>query len=162
MKVLGIDPGLDGGVALWDGETLVAFEIPTLKARSRGREMDLAMIADTLDLLCPDIDHAFIERVSSRPNEGSASSFKFGVVTGELRGLLTGRRIPITRPTPSQWKSKMGVGASKDASMAMASELFPSHVALFYGPQGGKRDGVAEAALIAWYGRHRLTTRKED
>ena len=156
MKIMGIDPGLKGGVALWDGRNLVAFEVPSLKAKSRGMELDLAMLADLLDVLCPDVDHAFIERVSSRPQEGSASAFKFGDVSGALRGLLVGRRIPITRTTPSKWKREMGLGAAKDAAMARASELFPAYVTQFYGPQGGKKDGVAEAALIAWYGYQTL------
>jgi hypothetical protein len=33
-----------------------------------------------------------------------------------------------------------------------ASELFPDHAYMFYGPRGGLIDGNAEAALIAYYG----------
>jgi crossover junction endodeoxyribonuclease RuvC len=51
------------------------------------------------------------------------------------------------------WKKALkikGTGAEgKNASRVAASQLFPEHAELF---SRVKDDGVAEAALIAWYG----------
>ena len=54
---------------------------------------------------------------------------------------------------PAAWKKSMQVGSDKKQVCARASELFPDNTDLFYGSKGGPKDGVAEAALLALYGR---------
>ena len=158
MIVLGIDPGLSGALASWNGETLITLEVPTFKAASRGKEVDWATLAFNVDLMFPEVDHAFIERVSSRPKEGVASAFKFGYVCGGLRGLIVARGVPLTLVTPLTWKRAMGLGtAGKDAAVARATQLFPIEAGSFRGPKGGIKDGVAEAALIAYYGHSAMS-----
>ena len=158
MIVLGIDPGLSGALASWDGTDLFTYEIPTAKSSGRGREViwsELNMEWDTCFFWA---DHVFLERVMSRPGEGVSSAFKFGLVFGGLRGMIAAKLIPCTLVTPSTWMKEMGVGrSSKEASIIRATELFPSNAAEFRGPKGGKKDGVAEAALIARYGFDKLT-----
>ena len=106
-------------------------------------------------------EHVFLERVHSRPGEGVSSAFKFGCVFGGLRAMIAAKVIPLTLVTPTVWMKEMGVGrGSKEASVLRATELFPSHASAFRGPKGGKKDGVAEAALIARYGYDRLTKEK--
>ncbi len=40
MRILGIDPGLSGALAFWDGGALEVYDVPAVKARTRGREVD--------------------------------------------------------------------------------------------------------------------------
>lgn len=156
MRVMGIDPGLNGAVACWDGTTLVSFQMPTVKAASRGREVDWATVRRLMDMLIMPAEHAFLERVSSRPGEGVASAFKFGGCYEGLRAMTSFFAVPTTRVTPAQWKRAMRVSKEKEAAVARANELFPGASDMFRGPRGGILDGVAEAALIAWYGRNEL------
>lgn len=158
MNVLGIDPGLSGAMAMWDGTTLTLLEIPTAKSTGRGREVVWSELNAKWDDLFFWADHVFLERVMSRPGEGVSSAFKFGLVFGGLRGMIAAKLIPSTLVTPSVWMKAMGVGrGSKEASVIRATELFPAHAEAFRGPRGGLKDGVAEAALIARYGYDKLT-----
>ncbi len=158
MNVLGIDPGLSGALAMWDGHALTTLEIPTAKSTGRGREVlwgDLnRQWAETFFWA----EHVFLERVMSRPGEGISSAFKFGLVFGGLRGMIATKLLPLTLVTPAVWMKAMSVGrGSKEASIIRATELFPENAKEFRGPKGGKKDGVAEAALIALYGYRKLT-----
>ena len=158
MRVLGIDPGLSGALAQWDGEELILYAIPSFKSSGRGREVDWSALNDAWnrDFICA--DHGFLERVNVRPGEGRSSAFKFGLVYGGLRAMLAAKMTPATLVTPGVWMKAMGVGrGSKEASVIRASELFPANASEFRGPKGGLRDGVAEAALIARYGYDKLT-----
>ena len=154
--VLGIDPGLSGALASWDGEELVLYEIPTVKAQGRGREVDWSVLYQEWQVNFWNCDHVFLERVMSRPGEGVSSAFKFGFVTGGLRGIIAAMELPVTLVTPNVWKKHYGIQASKTGAVRRASELFPTYAQQFRGPKGGLKDGAAEAALIALYGYHKL------
>ena len=159
MNVLGIDPGLSGALAMYNECGLQdIYEIPTAKSTGRGREVLWSKLNQEWDDRFLLAEHVFLERVMSRPGEGVSSAFKFGLVFGGLRGMIAAKLIPITLVTPSVWMKEMEVGrGSKEASVIRAEQLFPSHASQFRGPKGGKRDGAAEASLIAKYGFDKLT-----
>jgi crossover junction endodeoxyribonuclease RuvC len=159
MEVVGVDPGLSGAVASWNGTQLCTVEVPSFKAAARGLEVDWASLYFDVDIQFSTADHVFIERVGSMPGQGVASTFKFGYVAGGFRGMFTAMGRPITLVTPQKWKKALSVGASKDSSVARATQLFPSYAPIFRGPRGGLKDGVAEAALIAYYGFMELDRR---
>lgn len=154
--VLGIDPGLSGALASWDGEELTLYEIPTVKSSGRGREVVWGELYQEWQAHFWSCDHVFLERVMSRPGEGVSSAFKFGLVFGGLRGIIAAMGIPLTLVTPGVWKKHYGIQASKSGAVRRASELFPAYARNFRGPKGGLKDGVAEAALIALYGYNKL------
>jgi hypothetical protein len=135
MKVVGIDPGLSGGLASWDGSILDWWDVVEMWA-----------------IHYWDADKVFIEQVSSRPGQGVASTFKFGVVYGGMIGIAYSHTEEVYTVTPRTWKKHYGLDASKEDAVKLAAELFPSHANTFYGPRGGLKDGIAEAALIAKYG----------
>ena len=152
---IGIDPGLTGAVAQWDGEYLTLLEIPTFKSKGRGREVDWTeLVMSWEQKITPSA--AFLEQVSTRPGEGRSSAFKFGSIYGGLRGILAAKHLPTTLVTPRTWKKWHGIGADKEESMDLAITLFPQYEDRFYGPRGGMKDGVAEAALIAYYGLEKI------
>ena len=151
--IVGIDPGLDGGIAAYDGEELMTMEIPVFKSQhGRGRELNMsALIAHWEEMLPPHMTHLFLERVGTMPRQGSSSAFKFGFVCGALRMLAAAKGIPVTYVTPQVWKGSLKIPRDKDVARARATELFPKYSGLF---ERKKDDGVAEAALIAYYGFH--------
>jgi crossover junction endodeoxyribonuclease RuvC len=156
MNIVGIDPGLSGAIAQWDGESLTLLEIPTFKSTGRGREVDWSTLNQQWDDNFFWADHVFLERVGTRPGEGISSAFKFGLVFGGLRGMIAAKLVPLTLVTPTTWKKSYGLRASKEAAVIRASELFPSSATAFRGPRGGIKDGVAEAALISRFGYDKL------
>ena len=157
MNILGIDPGLSGALAMYGEDGLKTMvEIPTMKAQGRGREVDWPYLNTLWDDNFFWADHVFLERVMSRPGEGVSSAFKFGLVFGGLRGMIATKLLPITLVTPTVWKKHYGITASKEGAVRRATELFPEFASQFRGPKGGLKDGLAEAALIAYYGYERL------
>lgn len=160
MKVLGIDPGLSGGLALLDDAgNLVTLEIPSMKSSGRGRQLNWQLLVDSFDVLgLHEADHCFLEQVNTRPNEARSAAFKFGTVYGGLIGIIAADRIPLTLVTPAKWKKKLSVTAEKDSSRARACQIFPNNASSF---ARKKDDGVAEAALIAHYGLMELRGRHD-
>ncbi len=158
MFILGIDPGLKGALAMWDGQQhLDLLDMPIGKSTGRGNEVLWPALNDYWDGLFIWADHVFLERVHSMPREGVSSAFKFGTVFGGLRAMAAAKRLPLTLVTPNQWMKEIGVGkGSKEASIIRATELFPKYAKSFRGPKGGKKDGVAEASLISLYGHRKL------
>jgi crossover junction endodeoxyribonuclease RuvC len=147
--IIGFDPGLDGAGALNADGVLSIIDMPTLRPGKR-RVVDEIELARLIGAMGP-IDHAFVELVGIRPGEGAVGAFAFGLGYGVLRGILRAHFIPITFVTPTRWKRAVGIpaGAGKDASRAMAKEMFQHDAGLF---ARVKDDGRAEAALIALYG----------
>ena len=118
------------------------------------REIDEVELARLIDSAGP-IHTAYLEQVGTRPGEGAVGAFSFGKGVGLLRGILRAHFIPVVDVTPQRWQRAMGIkaGAGKDASRAMAKELFQRDAGLF---ARVKDDGRSDAALIAEYGRRQL------
>ena len=137
MIFLGIDPGRSGAiVALFP-----SGEIQFVKNDSTEQE-----VSDWLADISSDELRAVIEQVHSMPKQGVASSFKFGMSYGFLRGLLTAHKIPFESVTPSKWQGALGCrsGGKKNVTKQKAGELFP-HVRWTH--------ATADAVLLAEYAR---------
>ena len=156
MIVLGIDPGLNGALATWDGQRLELMEVPKMKASGRGHEVNWSLLYHQWGTRFWAVDHCFLENVHSMPKEGVSSAFKFGLVVGGFRGIIASFGLPLTLVTPNVWKKSYGIQASKSGAVRVASQLFPENAPEFVGPRGGIKDGPAEAALIARYGYDKL------
>ena len=153
MKVGGLDPGLNGAVASWDGELLAVFDIPKIKSKGRGEEVSEVELADIMQLMFADCDHFYIEKVASMPKQGVASTFKFGYSAGIPRGMIAMNGTPITMVTPSVWKTSMDLGTDKEYARTKALQTFPSFSDFFKRKKDHNR---AEAALLALYGYEQL------
>ncbi len=154
MRILGIDAGLNGALALLASGQLDVFDVPTVKARARGREVDWSEVARWIDA-AGHIDHAIIESAAAMPRQGVASMFKFGFVCGGLRGLVAAHFIPVTYVSARKWKGALSVPRAKDGARARASELLPLYSHLWLRV---KDDGRAEASMIALYGERLLSS----
>ena len=156
MNVIGIDPGLTGAVAQWDGSELIVLPIPTI-FMGKKRFVDWGKLYNTLWFSWPanieEVDEVFLEQVSTRPGEGRVSAFNFGQTFGGLKVLVVCMiDRPATLVTPRTWKKYFGLSADKREAVELAAKLWPDHKDKFYGPRGGLKDGTAEAALISRYG----------
>ena len=153
MKILGIDPGVRGGLAVIDvvddtsPQLVDAIDIPLTGVKAKER-IDALAVAAWIHGHQP--QHAYIERGQAMPRQGASSGFKYGRAVGSLEAVVVLCKIPMTIVEPSVWKRLHGLrGGHKELSRQRALELFPSAHSLL----ARKRDhGRAEAALIALYG----------
>ena len=160
MIYIGIDPGLDGAVAIMCGEDIDFFDIPTLEIKSgkkKKREYNIALMVDIIrntvvqfeDLhLNGMVKQVALEKVHSMPGQGVASMFSMGKGFGIWLGIIATLKYPLTLVTPQAWKKAMmdGMGKEKDASRLRAIQLFPQVADQL----SRKKDhGRADALLIA-------------
>lgn len=155
---VGIDPGLDGGVAVLsgDGSRLVVFVTPTLAAGKNGRPtFDVRGMRGLLANTPLDGGMVAIEAVHAMPKQGVTSSFTFGYGCGLWAGLLTGLNIPFQAVIPQAWKRSILAGTKRDkqAAIELVARRFPD-VSLMATPRSRKpHDGLADAACLALYAR---------
>lgn len=160
MRILGIDPGHTGALALLEMRVsrsepeMEFFDMPTARAYAGRPQVVEGVLADAIRRMHP--EHAIVERVHSMPKQGVASVFSFGLAYGAVRGVLAGLSVPFTAIEPQKWRKLVGmsVGADKDAARARASELFPEFAYHF---AFRNRSGRADAALMALAGFRTLS-----
>jgi crossover junction endodeoxyribonuclease RuvC len=148
---LGIDPGLQGAVAILDaaGALVALHDVPTLTlVTSRGtrHEYDLPGMAA---LLAPygQNAHVLIEEAQAMPGQGVRSMFMIGLGFGAWLGMLGAFGLAHTRVRPAVWKRRLGLPGDKEAARLRAIQLFPA------ADLRRKHDhGRAEALLLAYWG----------
>ena len=152
-RILGIDPGVRGGLALVeinDGaapQLLEAIDIPVTGVSAKERVDVLAIRAW---VMAHQPQHAYIERAQALPKQGASSGFKYGRATGAIDAAIACCEIPITIVEPAVWKKFHHLrGGDKEGARQRALQLFPSAHALLARKRDHQR---AEAALIALYG----------
>ena len=144
--ILGVDPGMTGAIA-WltdQGELIEVMDMPTLDNRVDGRSL-----AEKIRFMATQEGdgylYAVVEKVHSMPQQGVASTFKFGVAYGVALGVLDALGIPIKDVRPAKWKKDLGIGSDKEAGRLMAIDMWPTSKFVF---KRKKDHGRAEAALI--------------
>jgi crossover junction endodeoxyribonuclease RuvC len=148
-RIIGIDPGAAGAIALFvDGALSRIVDTPTTHTAKGRPRVDAASLAAAIKAMLP-LDHAIIEQVAARPHQGVASMFAFGMALGVVLGVTGALAVPMTSVTPAEWKTSLRVPRDKHGARARASQLLPQSASLW--PRA-KDDGRAEAALIGlWY-----------
>lgn len=154
---IGIDVGLDGGLAMQfpNGRCAVA-RTPTLERVVSGKKRRTYDIVSLIGGLKEPVRQygtaqtiAVLEQVHSHPGQSVTSQFSLGYGRGVYEALLTALEIPFELVSPNLWKKEMvGVGQDKGASILKAQQLFPG-VAI------GRSHGMAEALLLAEWIRRR-------
>lgn len=159
MIYLGIDPGLDGGIAfLEDGGKIAVAKTPTIG----GKEYDIQGMKTLLVRVSKSQSIATIENQISMPGQGLTSTLQTGKGFGIWLGLLAGLNIPYQVISARQWQVKLftGVKASldtKDKSEIVAKRLFPTTDFRKSERAFVANDGLTDAACIAEYGRRTNT-----
>lgn len=155
--IIGIDPGLSGGLAVVDGALLLAVSpMPTkpMPTNNKKQMVDPDGIARVLKdwFILFNAQQGCIEQVSARPNQGVTSMFNFGMSYGIILGAFASADMNLSSVTSHRWKKDLGLTSNKDQSREMALQLWPDFDDSF---KRKKDDGIAEAALIGlWYDSH--------
>lgn len=141
MKIIGIDPGKAGAIAVLDGDKLVeVVKMPPTPM-------------DVLTFLKSHSDGiAYLEELGGMPHMGGTSMFKLGRGYGHLEMALLAAGIRTIKVRPQKWEKDYSLGtkgkaggytAWKRVLKAKAQELFPNVKVTLVN---------SDALLIAWYG----------
>lgn len=145
----GIDPGQRGGIArIRDGvaERCLVQYMPN---------SPLLIVAALENIV---IDLVVLEKAQSMPKQGIVGAFNYGVHYGTLIGILSVMGIPFVEVRPNVWKKEMLQGvrdkSDKKQVITFCKRLFPD-VNLIPPNCRVEKDGLAEALLLAEYGRRK-------
>jgi crossover junction endodeoxyribonuclease RuvC len=152
MTFIGIDPGKSGGIAIIreDGSVSVAsFD-----------EYEYRTLISCLDS-SPSNTVVVVESVHAFSGQGVSSCFNFGKNFGWILGLLFAYDLSPKLVQPQKWKAHYGLifgkevtkDKKKSASILKAREIFPDVSLRKTSRCKTDNDGMAEALLMAEYGR---------
>jgi hypothetical protein len=140
--ILGIDPGITGGIAaLYPDGRVEAHDIPTVDG-----SVDVDALVRRVREHAPRL--AIIEKAQAMPRQGVVSVFKYGTAFGALCAVTAICEIPMHLVSPAKWKRYFALDSDKEKSRALAIRLWPG-CGLF---ERKKDHGRSEAALLARYG----------
>ena len=155
MRIIGIDPGLSGGIAILDD--LKIFDIYDMPIMSEGKknknQLNSAQLVNIIkkNIITNGDTFLIVEQVSAMPGQGVTSMFNFGQTFGSIKGICAALNLPIFFVRPAKWKKHFDlINSSKDASRTKVIEMYPS-----ISPRLSIKKDVnkADAILIARYFR---------
>lgn len=161
--LIGIDPGLDGAVAVlaWAPPVLgltLAVVMP-ITGTEKGREVNVMDLRHLLQGFRGDSGNTIVvmESVHAMPGQGVSSSFKFGKTLGQIDATVKCCRLPLIYVTPVAWKKKVLAGmnwkGNKAASIQYCLNRHPGRQLKRTEKCKGPHDGICDAICIAEYGR---------
>ena len=153
MKIIGIDPGLSGAIAILENnKVLNIFDIPVMsEGKKNKRQLNSALLVNLLkeNITNEEEIAVVVEQVNAMPGQGVTSMFNFGQTFGAIKGISASLNLQIYFVRPSKWKKHFDLlNSSKDASRTKAIEMYPT-----FADQLSKKKDVnkSDAILIARY-----------
>jgi len=131
MKIIGIDPGLSGAIAILENNKVEKiFDIPVMpEGKKNKRQLNSAQLVKLLkDNVSNKEEVAIVvEHVTAMPGQGVTSMFNFGQTFGAIKGICAALGLPIFFVRPAKWKKHFDlINSSKDSSRTKAIEMYPS------------------------------------
>ena len=131
MKIIGIDPGLNGAIAVMENNKVKEiFDVPVMpEGKKNKRQLNSAQLVKLLKDIVPKDEEVavIVENVSAMPGQGVTSMFNFGQTFGAIKGICAALGLPIFFVRPAKWKKHFDlINSSKDASRTKAIEMYPS------------------------------------
>lgn len=124
-KIIAIDPGAQGGIAIFSVDNDRLIEVVKMPDTPQ----------DLLDLISKYQINSkcYLEKVGGLPGMGGSSMFNFGKGFGHLEMALLCRKIPTTEVTPQKWQKALQLGTKghkstsqwKNKLKAKAQQLYP-------------------------------------
>ena len=105
MKIIGIDPGLSGAIAvLENNKVLNIFDTPVMsEGKKNKRQLNSALLVNFLkeNINKEEEVAVVVEQVNAMPGQGVTSMFNFGQTFGAIKGVCAALQLPIffVRPT---------------------------------------------------------------
>ena len=131
MRIIGIDPGLSGAIAVLDNnKVLKIYDMPVMaEGKKNKRQLNSAQLVNIIkeNIKNHDEINVVVEQVNAMPGQGVTSMFNFGQTFGAIKGVCAALNLPIFFIRPSKWKKYFElINSSKDSSRTKAIEMYPS------------------------------------
>ena len=153
MKILGIDPGLSGAIAILEKKKVLnLFDMPVMaEGKKNKKQLNSAQLVNIIreNSIGDEEIAVVVEQVNAMPGQGVTSMFNFGQTFGAIKGVCAALHLPIFFVRPSKWKKYFElINSSKDSSRTKVIEMYPS-----LSSQLAKKKDVnkSDAILIARY-----------
>lgn len=157
MIYIGIDPGKNGGIACVSDNS---------KNDAEAYPYSDDVLINNLGFVCiqgwKDDVICYLEQVHAMPKQGVSSTFNFGMNFGFIQGVLKAYGIPYELVTPQKWKKEFSCTSDKNTSIEVCKRLFPGVNLKATDRCKKDHDGMAEALLIAEYGRRHYNGRESN
>ena len=151
MKIIGIDPGLSGAIAVMhDKKVINMYDMPVMaEGKKNKRQLNSSQLVNIIKENIHEDEETIVvvEQVNAMPGQGVTSMFNFGQTFGAIKGVCAALKLPIFFVRPSKWKKHFElINSSKDASRTKVIEMYPT----LSGQLAKKRDvNKSDAILIA-------------
>ena len=131
MRIIGIDPGLSGAIAVLDNnKVLKIYDMPIMaEGKKNKRQLNSAQLVNIIkeNIKNHEDINVVVEQVNAMPGQGVTSMFNFGQTFGAIKGVCAALNLPIFFIRPSKWKKYFElINSSKDSSRTKAIEMYPS------------------------------------
>ena len=153
MRILGIDPGLSGAIAVLEKKKVLSLsDMPVMnEGKKNKKQLNSAQLVNIIRENTIDEEEiaVVVEQVNAMPGQGVTSMFNFGQTFGAIKGVCAALNLPIFFVRPSKWKKYFDlINSSKDSSRTKVIEMYPS-----LSSQLSKKKDVnkSDAILIARY-----------
>lgn len=154
--VIGIDPGINGGVVcLKQGRPFAFMPMPIKKIDGK-RRIDVKTLSEFIKRQHP--EHIIIEEPQLRPGEDINAHLTIGVNFGMILGVLESSGITYEAVHATTWTNKLHhliansktweLGSAKEKSLAVFRKLYPAFV---WTDVKVEHDGIIDALLIAFF-----------
>ena len=152
MITAGIDVGLSGAIAFFDGDSLLnVYDMPKKPTPwGKGNMVDSRELAKLIAHHKP--KKAVVERVHAMTGQGVSSMFSFGMSYQAVLSVLDVLDCQYDLVMPRAWQKHIGiVGKTGEGLKAVdiVEKLYPD--APIRGRMGGLKDGRCDAILIGLY-----------
>ncbi len=131
MKIIEIDPGLTGAIAVLEkNKVLNIFDMPVMsEGKKNKRQLNSALLVDLIreNINLNEEVTVVVEQVNAMPGQGVTSMFNFGQTFGAIKGICAALKLPIFFVRPSRWKKYFElINSSKDSSRTKVIEMYPN------------------------------------
>ena len=131
MKIIGIDPGLSGAIAVLHNKKVInLYDMPVMaEGKKNKRQLNSSQLVNIIgeNIGGDEETVVVVEQVNAMPGQGVTSMFNFGQTFGAIKGVCAALKLPIFFVRPSKWKKHFElINASKDASRTKVIEMYPT------------------------------------
>lgn len=170
MKIIGIDPGINGAIACMDETGKIEFikAMPKISSGFDGHAFD-GILQNYQDVECT----VFIEDVHALFGSSAKATFTFGKICGMIEGIVLANHLKYIYVQPKVWQKEMFQGVkeirkvstkagakgrvdTKAMSEIACKRLFPDIKFVATERCTKTHDGMTDACLIAEYGRRKI------
>lgn len=144
-KIIAIDPGAQGGIAIFSVDKDRLIEVVKMPDTPQ----------DLLDLISKYQINSkcYLEKVGGLPGMGGSSMFNFGKGFGHLEMALLCRKIPTTEVTPQKWQKALQLGTKGHKSTSQWKNKLKEKAQQLYPKVPKITLAISDALLILEYAR---------